>query len=313
MLGGVYPKAFSEAAGGDDPWLMQTQCVVVGEAPTVTAKVKFLQVVERRLARNKAEGGRDLVDELQVGAERYLSWEEATEREVVVDRLYLPSLETARRTQIEIPAGTLEEALTARDGKVAGALIRSWRSLEGVVEVHAIRVRAGVFTLTVKITNATPWIAGPRETALQHTFVSTHTILSVSDGAFVSLLDPPEELKDPAEQCADIKTWPVLVGEEGDRQTLLSSPIILYDYPKIAPESPGDLFDGTEIDQLLTLNILGLTDEEQEEMRASDPHAGDLLARSESLTAEDFMRLHGAIREFRLLESLEKPVRRVWW
>src|SRR5581483_5753093 len=104
-----------------------TQCVVVGEAPNVTAKVKFLQVLERRVARNKAEGGRDLVDELQVGAERYLSWEEATEREVVVDRLYLPSLETARRTQIEIPAGTLEEALTTRGGKVAGALIRSWR------------------------------------------------------------------------------------------------------------------------------------------------------------------------------------------
>lgn len=306
-LGGVYPKAFSEATGGDDPWLMQTQCVVVGEAPTVTANVRFLQVVERRVARNKAEGGRDLVDELQVGAERYLAWEEATEREVTADHLHLPLLETACRTPIEIPAGTLEEALTAPDGTVAGALIRRWRSLEGAVEAYAVRVQDGLFILTVKITNTTPWIAGAREAALRHTFVSTHTILSVSGGAFVSLLDPPEELKELAERCTNIKTWPVLVGEEGDRRTLLSSPIILYDYPKIAPESPGDLFDGTEIDQLLTLSILGLTDEEKEEMRASDPRARDLLARSESLTVDDFMRLHGAIRECRVPESVEKP------
>ena len=34
---------------------------------------------------------------------------------------------------------------------------------------------------------------------------------------------------------------------------MLSAPIILYDYPQIAPESPGDLFDLTEIDELLTL------------------------------------------------------------
>ncbi len=31
----------------------------------------------------------------------------------------------------------------------------------------------------------------------------------------------------------------MLVGEEGERNTMLSSPIILYDYPQIAAESPG--------------------------------------------------------------------------
>jgi hypothetical protein len=84
---------------------------------------------------------------------------------------------------------------------------------------------------------------------------------------------------------------------------LLSSPIILYDYPQIAPESPGDLFDGGEIDQLLVLNILSLTDEEKEEMHASDPRTREILERTESLSPEELMNLHGAVREFRMLRE----------
>jgi hypothetical protein len=103
-----------------------------------------------------------------------------------------------------------------------------------------------------------------------------------------------------------VKTWPVLAGEEGDRHTILSSPIILYDYPQIAPESPGDLFDGGEIDQLLTLSILSLTDEEKEEARATDPRAREILDRSESLTEEDLMGLHGAVRGFQTLRGGEQ-------
>jgi len=90
----------------------------------------------------------------------------------------------------------------------------------------------------------------------------------------------------------------VPVGEPGDRRTMLSSPIILEDHPRVAPESPGDLFDGGEIDQLLTLSILALTDEERAEMVASDPRARDILERTEALTPEELMALHGTIREF---------------
>jgi hypothetical protein len=84
---------------------------------------------------------------------------------------------------------------------------------------------------------------------------------------------------------------------------MLSSPIILPDYPEIAPESPGDLFDGGEIDQLLILNILSLTDEEKAEMRAADPRTREILERTESLSEEELMRLHGAIREFGMARS----------
>ena len=54
---------------------------------------------------------------------------------------------------------------------------------------------------------------------------------------------------------------------------MLCSPIILYDYPKIAPESAGDFFDGTEMDEMLTLRVLTLTDAEKQEMRNGDPRA----------------------------------------
>ena len=75
----------------------------------------------------------------------------------------------------------------------------------------------------------------------------------MQDGEFVSLLEPPPQFESAAAACRNVGTWPVLAGEGGRRDTMLSSPIILYDYPQIAPESPGDLFDGTEIDEILVV------------------------------------------------------------
>jgi hypothetical protein len=309
-FGGVYPRAYSEAEGGNDPWLMQTECLVVGQNPVVEVKVRFLHVVERRVAALRSapgvEEGLEFVDELRVGGQRYLAWEEAAEREVVVGGLEISELGAPMRAGVSIPAGSEEEELTDGDGRVVGALVRSWRSLEGTAEVGAELVREGVFRLTVRITNTTSWGGQNRDETLRQTLVSTHTILRVEDGEFVSLMDPPEELKGFAERCENVKTWPVLAGEEGDKSTILSSPIILYDYPKIAPESPGDLFDGGEIDQLLTLSILSLTDEEKEEARATDPRAREILDRSESLTEEDLMGLHGAVRGFQTLRGGEQ-------
>jgi hypothetical protein len=305
-FGGVYPRAYSEAEGGNDPWLMQTQCLVTGDAPTIEVKVRFLHVVERQVGRKNAQDALDFVDELRVRGERYLAWEEAAEREVVASGFGLADLKTPTYTAISVPAGIEEEPLADDGGEVVGTLVRSWRSLEGTVEVEAEPVREGLFKLTVKVMNTVPWDGQDREETLGQTLVSTHTILKVEGGEFVSLMDPPEELKRLAEECENVKTWPVLAGEEGDKHTILSSPIILYDYPQIAPESPGDLFDGGEIDQLLTLSILSLTDEEKEEARATDPRAREILDRSESLTEEDLMSLHGAVRGFQTLRGGEQ-------
>ena len=303
-FGGVYPRAYSEARGEDDPWLMQTQCLVVGDRETtLEVKVRFLHVTERKVAKKSGET-LEFVDELRVARELYLSWDEATEREIAGGRFKLSALlGSPRQVKIDVPADSKEEPLADSTGEVVGGLVREWRSLRGAVEVGAEPLRGGTFRVTVRITNTTPWGGENRESTLRQTFVSTHTALEVEEGEFVSLIDPPEELRDAAQGCENLKTWPVLVGEEGRRNMLLSSPIILYDYPQIAPESPGDLFDGTEIDQMLILNVLNLTDEEKEEMRASDPRGREILERCESLSPEELMNLHGAIREFRMLRE----------
>ena len=88
----------------------------------------------------------------------------------------------------------------------------------------------------------------------------------------------------------------MLAGPDECRDLVLSSPIILYDHPQIAPESAGDLFDATEIDEILTLRTMALTDEEKREARATDPRAADLIDRLDGLPPEMMERLHGAVR-----------------
>ncbi len=163
-----------------------------------------------------------------------------------------------------------------------------------------------IFKITVRIQNLTPLAAAlsvSRDEALTRSMVSTHVILAARGGEFVSLLDPAEALREMAGSCRNIGTYPVLVGVEGERDAMLSSPIILYDYPQIAPESAGDLFDGTEIDEMLTLRILTLTEEEKREMRDGDELARRILERTEAMPAEQLMKLHGAARSLRQIED----------
>ena len=300
-FGGVYPRTYSETRAEDDPWFMQTQCLVLGdEESRVEVKVRFLHVTERKIGR-KTGNGLEFVDELRVDGELYLSWDEATEREIAVGGFAVRDLlQAQKQVEIDIPGGTEEEPLANSAGEEIGAFVRSWRALSGTVNVAGSAVGEGVYRVMVGISNLTPWEGEDRETTLRRTFVSTHTTLQVEGGEFVSLTDPPEEFRLFVEACENLKTWPVLVGEEGETNMLLSSPIILSDHPQIAPESPGDLFDGGEIDQLLILNILTLTDEEKEEMRATDPRGREILDRCESLSQEELMNLHGAVREFKM-------------
>jgi hypothetical protein len=293
-FGGVYPRGHHEAHG-DDRCQMLSECLLeAAEGSAVEVRVRFLHVVRRQVMA-PGPGGLEPVSELTVGDERHLSWEEATEREVVGE---LSLGAEAVRVPIDIPAGGEQAELRDPAGRPAGAIARSWKALEGVLEVTAEPLRPGLARVSVRLANDTPWPGGPREDALERTFCSAHAVLRARDAEFVSLTDPPQELRAPAEACRNEGVWPVLVGELGDRHTLLASPIILEDHPRIAPESPGDLFDGGEIDQMLTLNILSLTDEEKAEMRQSDPKAREILERTEALTEQEMMNLHGAIRDF---------------
>jgi hydrogenase maturation protease len=212
------------------------------------------------------------------------------------------------RVPIHFPASEEIEPLRDAANNDVGVLIRTHRAIDGVIMIGAQRVAEGVCKLSVRIENLTaletPGIPS-RDDALPRTFISTHTILGVQNGSFVSLIDPPTDMQEAVAGCQNVGTWPVLAGEEGDRSMILSSPIILYDYPQIAPESATNLFDGTEIDEILTLRILTLTDDEKREIQQSDTRGRDLLALTEAIPQEHFMKMHGVIRSLRPLDGDE--------
>jgi hypothetical protein len=142
-----------------------------------------------------------------------------------------------------------------------------------------------------------------REGALPTALVAAHVIMSVSGGQFISMTDPPEWAKPAVAECQNTGSWPVLAEPGDGRQVMLAAPIILYDHPELAPESPGELYDGTEIDEILTLRTLALSDAEKTEARATDPRAAALIDRVESMDAQTMERLHGTIRSLRPVAS----------
>lgn len=295
-FGNVFPESWSSTSGTNDPSGRGTTVLVEGAADaTVDVRIRFLQIVDRQVARCTAAGLED-TEELTVAGERYLSWEEATEREVVLPSYTLAELQTPRLVAVDIAAGSESESLIERDGVVAGAVQRRWHPLVGSLEVSTERIRDDLYRLTARAVNATPFECGTRAEALANSMISMHMVLRTNGGAFVSVQNPPEPLRSLAETCNGDGLWPVLVGEAGVRDTMLAAPIIVSDYQQIAPESPGDLFDGGEIDQLLILNVLALTDEEQCEMRDSDPRAKEILDRCRSMSPEQLMALHGMVR-----------------
>ena len=213
-------------------------------------------------------------------------------------------LEGDNQTSIEVRIRFLQQEIE-REVKVSGfrpgSLMESrlfaFPPIKGELSVSSVAVSDSVFRLTVRIGNLS-------EDLEDRSMLSVHTLLGIERGQFLSLLDPPEEYKIATAACRNIGTWPVLAGREGDRHLMLSSPIILYDYPQIAPESAGDLFDSTEIDEILTLRVLTLSDDEKKELSSGDDRVRRILERTESLPPQALAKLHGAIRGLRSASKL---------
>jgi hypothetical protein len=278
--------------------------------------VRFLQPISREVGLlreplEKLDGMPEkdsfqIVPEARIEGKLYQSWQEAVERELNLTRSSvtpLPAL--AESIPFCFPASCEIEPLRDRAGLIRAFIRRIHAQIEGVGTVRAKCIDDGLFKITVSFANLThieEADSASEETILSKTFASTHTILKASSGEFLSLSDPPPAYLDFAAGCRNIGAWPVLVGEYGDADTVLSSPIILYDYPQIAPESPGDLFDGTEIDEILTLRVLTMTDEEKSEMNQLDDKTRKILERTESLSKEQLLSMHG---EMRMAESFD--------
>lgn len=265
-FGVLYPEAFDAVREGSEASRLQAECLFAGSLQSrIDVSLRFLQLVRREAGR----GG------------------ESCEHEAVEREVTTPVIEASR--VVHAPLRFSFRVPVARGNQQA---------LEGAIEVAAAEVSNGAFRLTVRVRNLTkPAPEIPRrDEALMGALVSAHVILHVERGEFVSMTDPPAELREAAAACRNAGAWPVLVGDEAERGWMLCAPIVLYDYPQVAPESAGDYFDGTKIDELLALRVLTLTEEEKREVREGDPRAREILRRTESLPSERLLKLHGALR-----------------
>jgi hypothetical protein len=280
------------AADPSEASFTQAECVLEHTGrPVVQVILRFLQV-QRRTTEGPGQ-----------------AWDEAVEREIEVTAGPEALLADGLVEEFAIPGGEdrepLDEAGGPHDGTGPRYAVRRREPLAGVVSVRAIPVPGPwrAVRLQVRVENRTVVDPVPerREDALPSALVAAHTIISVSGGEFISMTDPPIWAQPAVAECQNAGGWPVLADPGGGRQIVLSSPIILYDHPELAAESPGELYDGTEIDEILTLRTLALSDAEKLEARATDPRAAALLDRVESMDAQTMARLHGTIRPPRAL------------
>lgn len=308
-FGVLYPPSWCDPHVSSDRSSMQTECLLKTTSSTrLTIKVRFLHIVQRSIAKLVAASSEpasshpdlEFVDHLELAGRMYQSWQEAVERELSYEGLDPADFCTMEPLLFFFPAGEEVEYLRDDQGNKAGAILRKWEALNGSVEIRSLNCHDEVVRVTVQVDNLTAGkdqascSSASREDTLLHSLVSAHTILGADKGEFLSLLEPPAGFEDSVSQCQNLGTWPVLATDTAD--AMLSSPIILYDHPQIAPESAGNLFDSTEIDEILSLRILTLTEDEKREMRQSDDRTRGILERTENMPEEQFMKLHGILR-----------------
>jgi hypothetical protein len=210
------------------------------------------------------------------------------------------------------PAAEETEDVVDADGRMRGRLVRRREEISGVLRISAAELDGPyrVRKLSVTVENTGSWSPLPgddRQAALAYALVATHTLLRLDAGSFLSLTDPPEWARGAVASCDNRHTWPVLAGEPGRADLVLSSPIILDDHPAIAPESPGAFYDATEIDEILALRTTALTDEEKREARGTDARAAAVIDLADTLPQEVWERLHGAVRGLREITRSTEP------
>jgi hypothetical protein len=300
QFGVLTPEAFSAEDPSETSWL-GTECLLQpGAAARVAVRIRCLQLQHRAVEVAGPAGATFApVEKLEVDGQVYVNWDEAVERVVHLPGLALTALLTGTHEEhFGLASGTETEIIRDAGGATVGRVVRIRQRVTGLVRVHATLVedddQLQLVRVSLTVHNLTAWEGSARRPdVLGHALVAVHAMLASDDGTFVSLLDPPPGAAQAASGCRQQGLFPVLIGG-GD--VVLASPIILYDRPEIAPESPGDLYDATEIDEILALRVLTLTDDEKAEARATDPRAAAIIDRCDEMPAEMWARLHGAIR-----------------
>jgi hypothetical protein len=290
-FGVLAPPSYAARNDGETSFF-ETQLLVEGRVARLRGCLRFLEVVDRKVER-RGGGGWVEVDRLMEGGVEHVPWQEGRLHE-------LP---------FALQVGDPEQAFWFdHDARVeidslgdTGRIVRTHRPLCGVVRGVAEPTpgtRRELHRLTLRVENTTPAPSGlQRQQAMEYALASTHVLLGVSHGQMLSAIDPPAYAQRAAAACRQQGLRPVVIGEVGSADQVLCSPIVLPDYPTLAPESPGDFFDACEIDELLVLRTEMLTDAEKAEARATDRRTAALLDRIEHMSDAERARLHGAKRE----------------
>jgi hypothetical protein len=303
QFGVLGPPGATEQGVGEER-SMSLQCLLervnqnTWAATTVTIYLRFLQLQRRIVeAPDMAEpSGFVAVDQLVVDDDLVFSWDEAIEQEHSWPPFSLSELAEGVVRRIDVPGGDQIDPPVAADGSVAGRIVRRRWSLSAELRA-AITEVDDYLRLEIKVENTAVVQPGSPDDAIRSSLIGAHLLIESSNAGFVSLLEPPPTAAAAAADCHQHRCWPVLAGPPGTTDVMLGSPIILYDHPEVAPESAGALFDSTEIDEILTLRVMTMTDEEKAEARATDPRAREIIDRCDQMTPEALHQLHGILRQ----------------
>lgn len=305
---GVLGPPGAEDRGIGENSTLSAEVLLDGDTASLSVVVRFLQL-QRRTAERAVGDGFEPVDELTAAGRTWLTWDEAVEQELSFGPFAVADLEAEQTIPMVVAGGTDTEPV---DG---GRLVRTRRELHGQLNLAA-DLHDGIARIRMQLRN-TGAPPADKHDAIATSFIGTHVIAHAIDGQFLSLLDPPPSAADAAAACRQHRCFPVLAGPSGERDLMLVSPIILYDHPEIAEQSEGALYDSTEIDEILTLRVMTMTDEEKAQARATDPLAAQIIDRCDSMSAEAMLNLHGVLRNPHALRepSLvpEVPDGVDWW
>jgi hypothetical protein len=297
QFGILGPEGAAAAGVGEETSLSTEVVLEAHDDARLAVHLRFLHV-QARVVQLRSADGWVTVDELMVDGTRWIPFHEAVSREVPLLDLPLDELRAGLTLDVSVPGGEDVEQLTP-DAR----LVRTRWDLHGTVTLathpgHDPRL----LVLTVTTCNRTAWSSvgvhgwTDRDVAARYSFVGTHLLLTADGTRFVSLLDGPDWATADTSSCAQSRCWPVLIADDEGNDAVLVAPIILGDYPTIAPESAGDLFDATEIDEILTLRIMTMTAAEKSEARGTDPRAAAIVDRCDAMTDDALARLHGGRR-----------------
>lgn len=299
-FGVVFPKhynTYNEHAHSN----MQTQCIVYGSVDSlININVRFLHLKKIELFQVDENAFKPVFN-LNVKDKCYQAGWQTIERKISAADLQIAQL-LRHKEVISIRFDKIFESknIYVESDTIAAKQINSISEIKGEVIIEAAPVEnmPNAFRFTIRIINTTPVENAEtitRDEVLSQSFLSTHIILQTTNGEFISHQSPGEKWEAAIAGCENINTWPILIDESNT--TLLSSPIILYDYPQINPQSSGDLFDSTEIEEALLLHVNLLSDEEKKRIGQSDEKLQAMLNKVSAVTPEEFINFHSGLKD----------------